>query len=48
MEQPLRYYNNNVAGTINLVRALLANGVERLVFSSSAAVYGNPNSVPVT
>lgn len=48
MEQPLRYYNNNVAGTINLVRALLANGVERLVFSSSAAVYGNPLSVPVT
>lgn len=48
MEQPLRYYNNNVAGTINLVRALLANGVERLVFSSSAAVYGNPISVPVT
>jgi UDP-glucose-4-epimerase GalE len=48
MEQPLRYYNNNVAGTINLVRALLANGVERLVFSSSSAVYGNPSSVPVT
>ena len=48
MEQPLRYYNNNVAGTINLVRALLANGVERLVFSSSAAVYGNPSAVPVT
>ena len=48
MEQPLRYYNNNVAGTINLVRGLLANGVERLVFSSSAAVYGNPSAVPVT
>ena len=48
MEQPLRYYNNNVAGTINLVRALLANGVERLVFSSSAAVYGNPDQLPIT
>ena len=48
MEQPLRYYNNNVGGTIDLVRALLANGVERMVFSSSAAVYGNPASVPVT
>jgi UDP-glucose-4-epimerase GalE len=48
MEQPLRYYNNNVGGAINLVRALLANGVERMVFSSSAAVYGNPASVPVT
>ena len=48
MEQPLRYYSNNVRGTIDLVRALLANGVERMVFSSSAAVYGNPTSVPVT
>lgn len=48
MEQPLRYYSNNVGGTIDLVRALLANGVERMVFSSSAAVYGNPDLVPVT
>jgi len=48
MEQPLRYYNNNVAGTIALVRALMANGVEQIVFSSSAAVYGNPDHVPVT
>ena len=48
MEQPLRYYNNNVAGSIALVRSLLANGVNRMVFSSSAAVYGNPESVPVT
>ena len=48
MEQPLRYYNNNVAGTIALVRSLLSNGVNRIVFSSSAAVYGNPESVPVT
>ena len=47
MEQPLRYYNNNVAGSIALVHALLANGVERIVFSSSAAVYGNPDHVPV-
>ena len=48
MEQPLRYYNNNVAGTIALVRSLLSNGINRIVFSSSAAVYGNPESVPVT
>jgi UDP-glucose-4-epimerase GalE len=48
MEQPLRYYNNNIAGSIALVRSLLANGVNRMVFSSSAAVYGNPESVPVT
>lgn len=48
MDQPLRYYNNNVAGTIALVRSLLSNDVNRIVFSSSAAVYGNPKSVPVT
>ena len=48
MDQPLRYYNNNVAGTIALVRSLLSNGVNRIVFSSCAAVYGNPESVPVT
>lgn len=48
MEQPLRYYNNNVAGTIALVRALLSNGVDRFVFSSSASVYGTPVSVPVS
>jgi UDP-glucose 4-epimerase len=48
VDQPLRYYNNNVAGTIALVRSLLSNGVNRIVFSSSAAVYGNPESVPVT
>jgi UDP-glucose-4-epimerase GalE len=48
IEQPLRYYNNNVAGTIALVRSLLAHDVNRIVFSSSAAVYGNPENVPVT
>jgi UDP-glucose-4-epimerase GalE len=48
MDQPLRYYNNKVAGTIALVRSLISNGVNRIVFSSSAAVYGNPESVPVT
>jgi UDP-glucose-4-epimerase GalE len=48
MEQPLRYWNNNVAATIALVRTLLAAGVERIVFSSSAGVYGNPEIIPVT
>lgn len=48
MEQPLRYWSNNVGGTISLVRSLLASGVEHVVFSSSAAVYGNPAHVPVT
>ena len=48
MEQPLRYYNNNVVGTIALVHALLSNGVDRFVFSSSASVYGTPTIVPVS
>jgi UDP-glucose-4-epimerase GalE len=48
MEQPLRYWNNNVASTILLVRSLLAAGVDRIVFSSSAGVYGNPETIPVT
>jgi len=42
--QPLRYYRNNLAGTINLCEAMSAAGVKKLVFSSSATVYGeNPN-----
>lgn len=45
---PLRYYEVNVGGTINLLRACLAGGVERIVFSSSAAVYGVPEGLPVT
>ncbi len=48
MEQPLRYYNNNVSGSIALVRTLLSNGVDRFVFSSSAGVYGTPASVPIS
>jgi UDP-glucose-4-epimerase GalE len=48
MEQPLRYWRNNVGATIDLVHALLAAGVDRIVFSSSAGVYGTPDSVPVT
>jgi UDP-glucose-4-epimerase GalE len=48
MEQPLRYYTNNVAGSIALVRSLLSNGIDRFVFSSSASVYGTPATVPVS
>ena len=44
---PLRYFDNNVAGTISLLRALEAAGVQRLVFSSSAAVYGAPRRLPI-
>ena len=45
--QPLRYYDNNVAGTVALLRAMQAAGVRTLVFSSSATVYGEPASLPI-
>ncbi len=47
MEQPARYWNNNVMGTVALVEALLAADVRQLVFSSSCSVYGTPAVVPV-
>ena len=46
-ERPLDYFDNNIAGTIHLLQAMQAAGVHRLVFSSSATVYGDPDSVPV-
>ncbi|RPH63165.1 MAG: UDP-glucose 4-epimerase GalE [Burkholderiales bacterium] len=46
--RPLDYYDNNVAGTATLLRALAAADVRRLVFSSSATVYGDPERVPIT
>lgn len=46
--QPLRYYDNNVSGTIALVDVLAEVGIPNLVFSSSATVYGNPAVLPVT
>lgn len=47
VEQPLRYYDNNLSGTVNLLQAMAAAGVRRLVFSSSATVYGEPGSLPI-
>ena len=47
MIEPLRYYKNNVAGSIALVESLLEHDVSRIVFSSSAAVYGTPDIAPV-
>jgi len=44
---PVRYFKNNVAGTLNLVEAMSEAGVKKLVFSSSATVYGVPESVPI-
>ncbi len=44
---PERYFANNVSGTISLLEAMVAAGVNKLVFSSTAAVYGNPLAVPI-
>ncbi len=48
VEKPLEYYENNVAGTLSLLQAMHAAGVRRLVFSSSATVYGDPETVPIS
>lgn len=48
MVQPRAYYHNNVQGTLNLLNTMLDNGVNKLVFSSTAAVYGAPAEVPIT
>jgi UDP-glucose 4-epimerase len=45
---PLKYYQNNVANTLNLLLAMEHAGVKRLVFSSTAAVYGTPKDMPIT
>jgi len=46
-EKPLKYYDNNVAGTLHLLAAMARAAVKTLVFSSSATVYGEPASVPI-
>jgi UDP-glucose 4-epimerase len=46
--QPLSYYDNNVVGTLRLLEAMGECGVNRLVFSSSATVYGDPQRLPLT
>jgi UDP-glucose 4-epimerase len=46
--EPLRYYDNNIGGTITLLRVMAVHGVHRFVFSSSATVYGAPDVVPIT
>jgi UDP-glucose-4-epimerase GalE len=47
MSSPAKYWLNNVAGTVHLVEAMLAEGVRQIVFSSSCSVYGTPAVVPV-
>jgi len=47
VEDPLKYYGNNTCASRNLLQAATAEGVERFIFSSTAAVYGNPETLPV-
>ena len=48
VDDPLKYYENNLGGTVSLLRAMQRHGVRDLVFSSSCTVYGDPEEVPVT
>lgn len=47
VKNPLKYYDNNVAATVNLLNAMRKTGSRNLVFSSSATVYGNPKTNPI-
>lgn len=47
VSKPLKYYTNNIAGTLNLCEVMQTFGIKNIVFSSSATVYGNPSNVPV-
>lgn len=48
VEQPLKYYRNNINGVINILEAMKEFGIKNLVFSSSCTVYGQPDKLPVT
>lgn len=47
VQKPLEYYDNNVAGTVSLLKAMAMASVQTLVFSSSATVYGDPEYLPI-
>lgn len=47
MEKPARYYQNNIVNGLNLLNAMVGQGVRQMVFSSTAAVYGEPEEMPV-
>lgn len=47
-EKPYEYYDNNIAGTLNIIRMMKQYNVKKIVFSSSATVYGEPETVPIT
>ena len=48
VEKPLEYYDNNLGSTLTLLKVMRSHGVKNFVFSSSATVYGNPATVPIT
>src|SRR5579862_572067 len=48
VEKPLMYYQNNVATTVSVLQSMQEAGVDRFVFSSTCAVYGDPDAVPIT
>lgn len=48
MKDPLKYYDNNLYGTLCLLKTMKTFGVDKLVFSSTAAVYGEPEKIPIT
>ena len=48
VKEPGKYYSNNVASTLNLLEAMLAHGVNKIVFSSTCAVYGMPQEIPMS
>ncbi|HIT92547.1 MAG TPA: UDP-glucose 4-epimerase GalE [Candidatus Stercorousia faecigallinarum] len=47
MEKPLKYYDNNLCGTKVLLDSMVANGIDKIVFSSTAATYGEPERIPI-
>jgi len=47
MTDPYKYYNNNVSGTLSLLKAMIDNNCMKLIFSSSAAIFGNPDYIPI-
>ncbi|MGB9808734.1 MAG: UDP-glucose 4-epimerase GalE [Caldanaerobacter sp.] len=47
VENPFKYYENNVCGTLSLLKAMKKHGVKKIVFSSTAAVYGEPERIPI-
>ena len=47
MKNPLKYYNNNLCGTEVLLESMVEHGIDKIVFSSTAATYGEPESIPI-